>query len=85
VVSVTPEVIYRERDREMVEAVPLTSLLVESDGPWPYKGELEGMPSGPWVVTRVAEEIAKIKQTPVDEVIDQIGANTCALFDLPWS
>ena len=85
VVSVTPEVIYRERDREMVEAVPLTSLLVESDGPWPYKGEFEGMPSGPWLVTRVAEEIAKIKQTPVDEVIDQIGANTCALFDLPWS
>src|SRR6266567_9581384 len=74
VVSVTPEVIYRERDREMVEAVPLTSLLVESDGPWPYKGEFEGMPSGPWLVTRVAEEIAKIKQTPVDEVIDQIGA-----------
>jgi TatD DNase family protein len=85
VVSVTPEVIYRERDREMVEAVPLTSLLVESDGPWPYKGEFEGMPSGPWLVTRVAEEIAKIKQTPVDEVIDQICANTCALFDLPWS
>ncbi len=68
-----------------VEAVPLSSLLVESDGPWPYKGEFEGMPSGPWLVTRVAEEIAKIKRMPVDEVITEIGANTCALFDLPWS
>ena len=37
-VSVTPEVVYRERDRELVEAVPLESLLVESDGPWPYGG-----------------------------------------------
>ena len=33
----------------------------------------------------LCQEIAKIKQTPVDEVIDQICANTCALFDLPWS
>src|SRR5678816_193158 len=29
-VSVTPEVVYRERDRELVEAVPLESLLVLS-------------------------------------------------------
>ena len=66
-VSVTPEVVYRERDRELVEAVPLESLLVESDGPWPYGGEFEGMASGPWLVSRVAEEVAKIKRLPVDE------------------
>lgn len=84
-VSVTPEVVYRERDREMVEAVPLASLLVESDGPWPYRGEFEGMPSGPWLVARVAEEVAKIKRLPVDETIAQLGANTCRLFDLCWA
>ncbi len=84
-VSVTPEVVYRERDRELVEAVPLESLLVESDGPWPYNGEFETMPSGPWLVMRVAEEIGKIKRVPMDEVLSQIGANTCSLFDLPWS
>src|SRR2546422_11738579 len=33
-VSVTPDVVYRERDREMVAGVPLDALLVESDGPW---------------------------------------------------
>src|SRR3989442_15477060 len=30
-VSVTPEVVYRERDRELVARVPLEALLVESD------------------------------------------------------
>src|SRR6266853_501982 len=79
-VSVTPEVVYRARDRELVEAVPLESLLVESDGPWPYEGEFAGMPSGPWLVARVAEEVAKIKGLPVDEVAYQISANTCQLF-----
>lgn len=83
-VSVTPEVVYRERDRQMVEAVPLESLVVESDGPWAYQGEFEGLPSGPWLVSRVAEEIAKLKRLPVDDVMFRLSENTCRLFDLPW-
>jgi TatD DNase family protein len=84
VVSVTPEVVYRERDRQMVEAVPLDALLIESDGPWPYRGEFEGMASGPWLAARVAEEIAKLKHLPVDDVMFQLSQNTCRLFELPW-
>jgi Tat protein secretion system quality control protein TatD with DNase activity len=33
----------------------------------------------------VAEEVAKIKGQPVDEVTYQISANTCQLFDLVCS
>jgi TatD DNase family protein len=84
-VSVTPEVVYRERDRELVESVPIESLLVESDGPWPYGGEFEGMTSGPWLVSRVAEEVAKIKRLPVDETIYRLTENTCEVFDLVWA
>jgi TatD DNase family protein len=84
-VSVTPEVVYRERDRELVESVPLESLLVESDGPWPYKGEFLGMPSGPWLVARVAEEVAKIKRLPIEETMYRLTVNTCQLFDLVWA
>jgi TatD DNase family protein len=84
-VSVTPEVVYRERDRQLVEAVPLDSLLVESDGPWPYRGEFAGMASGPWLVSRVAEEVAKLKRMPVDDVMFQLSENTCRLFDLIWA
>ena len=83
-VSVSPEVVYRERDRELVATVPLESLLVESDGPWPYRGEFENLPSGPWLATRVAEEVAKLKQIPVDDVMHALTSNTTALFDLAW-
>lgn len=84
-VSVSPEVVYRERDRELVQWVPLESLLVETDAPWPFKGEFEGFPSGPWLASRVAEEVAKIKQLPTDEVMSRLSANTCRLFDLVWT
>lgn len=84
-VSVTPEVVYRERDRELVAAVPLEALLVESDAPWPYRGEFDGLPSGPWFAGRVAEEVAKIKRMPVDDVMFVLTENACRLFHLPWS
>lgn len=82
--SVTPEVVYRERDRELVASVPIESLLVESDAPWPYRGEFEGLASGPWFAARVAEEVAKLKHVPVDDVMYQLNANACQLFNLVW-
>ena len=84
-VSVTPEIVYRERDRELVEAVPLESLLVESDAPWPYKGEFEKTTSGPWMAGRVAEEVAKIKRLPVEETMYRLTENACRLFHLAWA
>lgn len=84
-VSVTPEVVYRDRDREMVAEVPLEALLVESDAPWPYGGEFAGFPCGPWFASRVAEEVAKIKRLPVDDVMFELSANACRLFHLPWT
>ncbi len=83
-VSVTPEVVYRDRDRELVARIPLDALLVESDAPWKYRGEFEGLPSGPWFASRVAEEIAKIKQLPVEDVMHQLSTNACRLFHLVW-
>ena len=84
-VSVGPEVVYRERDRELATSVPLDSLLVESDAPWKYSGEFEGLDSGPWFAERVAEELAKIKQLPVADVMFRLSTNACRLFDLVWA
>jgi TatD DNase family protein len=85
-VSVTPEVVYRDRDRELVEQVPIESLLIESDGPWKYAGEFAALgTSGPWLVARVAEEVAKIKRLPVEDTMAQLSENTCRLFELIWA
>lgn len=84
-VSVTPEVVYRERDREMVVAVPLESLVVESDAPWQYGGEFSGLGTGPWFAGRVGEEIAKLKRQPMEDVMFRLSANACRVFNLPWA
>jgi TatD DNase family protein len=83
-VSVTPEVVYRERDRALVEQVPLDALLVESDAPWKYGGEFAGLDSGPWLAARVAEEVAKIKRQPTEDVMHRLATNASRLFHLAW-
>jgi TatD DNase family protein len=84
-VSVTPEIVYRERDREMIELVPIESLLVESDAPWKYSGEFAALASGPWLAARVAEEVAKLKRLPVEDTMAELAANACRLFELIWA
>ena len=79
-VSVTPEVCYRERDRELVRRVPLRHLLLESDGPWAYGGEFAGQPTTPALVARLAAEVARLKGVALDEVRETVWQNAQRLF-----
>lgn len=79
-ISVTPEVCYRERDRALVASVPLRQLLVETDGPWPYRGEFRGRRTSPLMLRRVIEEIALLKKRPIDEVSRLLQDNYRRLF-----
>ena len=63
----------------------MESLLVESDGPWKYSGEFASLPSGPWLVARVAEEVAKLKRLPVEDAMAQLTENANRTFELTWA
>ena len=79
-VSVTPEVCYRQRDRDLVRATPLRNLLLETDGPWPYGGEFAGQPTTPAMIARVAAEVARLKGLPLEEARDVLWDNARRLF-----
>lgn len=81
--SVTPEICYRQRDRELAARVPMAQLLAESDSPWAYGGEFQGAAGEPWMVARVAEEIAAVKGISREETARQLALNAAALFGLP--
>ena len=79
-VSVTPEVCYRQRDRDLVRATPLRNLLVETDGPWPFGGEFAGQPTTPSMIPRLAQEVARLKGVSPEEVRDTVWENAQRLF-----
>jgi TatD DNase family protein len=79
-ISLTPEVVYRQRDRELAKLVPLSHLVVETDGPWQYGGAFTGQPTGPWMIRDAIEAIAEIKSIAFKIAADGIIENTSALF-----
>ena len=79
-VSVTPEVCYRQRDRDLAQATPLRNLLLESDGPWPYGGEFAGQATTPAMIARLAAEVALLKAVSLEEVRDTVWDNARRLF-----
>jgi TatD DNase family protein len=81
-ISVTPETCYRTRDRDLVAAVPLTHLVIETDGPWPYDGEFAGRPTEPTFLHRIVDAIASIKGQTREAVADIITDNAQQLFGL---
>jgi TatD DNase family protein len=66
-ISVTPEVCYRERDQKLALQVPLSQLLFETDGPWPYNGTFAGKPTTPLLLHAVAEKVAELHDISVVE------------------
>jgi TatD DNase family protein len=81
-ISVTPETCYRARDRELVADVPVTHLVIETDGPWPYGGEFEGHPTEPTFLGRIVDAVAAIKGLGREEVGEIIAQNAMRLFRL---
>jgi TatD DNase family protein len=77
-VGITPEVAYRDRDRALVQAVPLSQIVAESDGPWPYRGR-RGEPS---MVADVVAAIAGVRGLPADEAIAALAGNARRAFGL---
>jgi TatD DNase family protein len=81
-ISVTPEACYRERDRELVAAVPLHRLVLETDGPWPYGAEFAGRLTEPAFLNRLADEVASLKGVARSTVEEVVADNTSRLFRL---
>ena len=69
--------------KEVVRYVPLERLLIETDSPFLSPVPYRGKPNEPARVVHVAEEIARIKEVPLEEVAQCTSANARDLFRLP--
>jgi TatD DNase family protein len=79
-ISLTPEVVYRERDQELARMLPLEKMLVETDGPWPYGGPFAGKLTEPAMVKDVVAAVAHLKCATFEEIATTTTANAQALF-----
>ena len=81
-VSLTPEVAWRERDRELARLAPLHQIVVETDGPHPHERVFPGRQTEPWMVSEAIAAIAEVKGMDRQEVTIATTANARRLFAL---
>lgn len=68
---------------ELVQHIPLTSLLIETDAPFLTPNPFRGRRNEPAYTTYIAEKIADLKHIDVKEVREQTYANAATLFGWP--
>lgn len=68
--------------QEAVRSVPLTSLLLETDGPFLTPAPYRGKRNEPAYVLYTAQKVAELKGTSLDDTIEQTSINCRKLFNL---
>jgi len=81
-ISITPDILYKERTRALVKEYPLSLMMVETDGPWPFEGPFAGRRTEPQMLDKVIEEIARVKGLAAEVVNDRIFHNTVQFYSL---
>ena len=79
-ISLTPEVAYRQRDRDLALMLPADRILVETDGPWPYGGQFAGRLTEPAMIKEVVAALAHLRCTTSEDIAATTTANARALF-----
>ena len=80
--GITGPVTYKNAEglREVVKAVPLDRILVETDGPFLPPQEKRGKRNEPAHVLYIVDKISEVIDVPPDRVAEQTYANAAALF-----
>lgn len=66
--------------KDVAQKVPLSSMLVETDSPYLAPIPFRGKTNQPAYVRHVAEEIARLREQPLQQIMDATTANFFKLF-----
>nr|WP_263327465.1 TatD family hydrolase [Neobacillus sp. Marseille-Q6967] len=81
-ISITPEIVYKEKIQQLVKTYPLSKMMVETDGPWPFEGPFSGRMTHPNMIQESIRMVAKIKKLPINEVEERLFQNTLSFYQL---
>jgi len=84
-ISVPGTVTYRKafQVRQVAAGIPLDRMLIETDAPFLTPEPKKGKRNEPLYVSFTAQEVARLRETDLEEVAAKTSENARILFDLP--
>ncbi len=83
-VSVDGPITFSSDYDDMIKAVPLDKVMVETDAPFAAPAPYRGKTCEPWMVVEVARKIAELKGLDIEVVRTQLLQNTRTFFGLDF-
>ncbi|MEH7095537.1 TatD family hydrolase [Neobacillus vireti] len=81
-ISVTPEIVYKEKIQRLVRGYPLMLMMIETDGPWPFEGPFMGKMTHPDMMKETIFKMAEIKKLSETEVSERLVGNTKEFYGI---
>lgn len=81
-ISITPDVLYEKEIQQLVLQYPLEQIMIETDGPWPFKGPFRGQTTHPKMMVESIKKIAELKQLAIHHVTEIVYENTKKFYRL---
>ncbi|AIF42460.1 TatD family hydrolase [Virgibacillus sp. SK37] len=81
-ISITPDCLYEQEIRKLILNYPLEQMMVETDGPWSFKGPFQQQMTHPKMIHTSIAEIAKLKGQDLGQVYDKLYNNTVNFYRL---
>ncbi|PEA55592.1 DNAase [Bacillus pseudomycoides] len=77
-ISITPDIVYKEKIKDIAAFYPLSHLMVETDGPWKFNDEM----THPSMILQVLKSVSEIKGLSLEDVAETIYKNTVQFYNL---
>jgi TatD DNase family protein len=81
-ISFTPDIIYEAEIQQLAELYPITQIMMETDGPWPFEGPFAGKATHPRMITKAIRKLAEIKALTYEETAEIIRQNTLRFYNI---
>lgn len=81
-ISFTPDILYEQEIQEIAVTFPVSQVMAETDGPWPFEGPFQGMPTHPRMIHDSVKMISALKDIPLQKTYEQIYHNTKCFYSL---
>lgn len=75
-ISITPDIVYKERTRQLVRATPLSQLMIESDAPYPLEGPFVTQDNHPLFISHTLQQMSEILQCSQKALHQQLCEQT---------
>lgn len=81
-ISITPDVVYEPYTQKLITQVPLSQIMLETDGPWPYESPFSGKLTMPMMVKQSCLFIAEQLTRDEHVVAEQLYQNTKRFYQI---